>query len=75
MTPRLLNSVLEPEYTALQQLSLYADSTIQNVEAQTSKIHHHWQGPYNPTTDARALLFEVIDVFQFSILWKQLVWY
>jgi hypothetical protein len=34
------------------------------VEAQTSKIHHHWQGPYDSTSDARSLIFEDIDLFQ-----------
>jgi hypothetical protein len=52
---------LNPEVVSRK---VHLDSNIQKVESQTINIHHHWQGPYNPTSDARALIFEDTYVFQ-----------
>jgi hypothetical protein len=56
-------------FYAIQVVSrkVHLDSKRQSMEAQTSNIHHHWQDPYNSTSDARALLFNYIDVFQLDV--------
>jgi hypothetical protein len=56
-------------FYAIQVVSIkvHLDSKILSMEAQTSNIHQQWLGPYNSTSDARALLFKYIDVFQLDV--------